>query len=228
MNLRHAGIHGAEDVDHRRVLGGMVVEGPRRVVGADPGRHGVVVRAVARLVAERPVDDAGVVAVARHQATTAIHERVPPEGIRGQPAPHAVSLDVGLVAQQDAVFVAQLVPARHVRVVAGAHGVDVELLHEDDVAHHVLFGDDVAALRVLLVAVDALDQQRHAVEAELAVADLHLAEAHAHALLFQDLTAGARQGRRSACTGSGTRRTIWRGRSPAGRIRSPLRRQQPR
>ena len=63
----HAGVHGPQNVDDRRVLGRVVVDGAGRVVGANPVGHGHVVGAVARLVAQRPVDDARVVLVPLHQ-----------------------------------------------------------------------------------------------------------------------------------------------------------------
>ena len=44
-----------------------------------------------------------------------------------------------------------------------AHGVKVVLLHQQDVLHHILFGHHLAAQVMVLVTVDAADQQRFAV-----------------------------------------------------------------
>ena len=51
---------------------------------------------------------------------------------------HAVTLEVGLGSKVDAVLVAEVVPARVVRIVAGAYGVNVELLHDFDVLNHAV------------------------------------------------------------------------------------------
>ena len=90
---------------------------------------------------------------------------------------HAVALYVGLGGEVDAVFVAELVPARVIGVVAGTHGVDVVLLHDLDVLYHALHRDNVSAVGVHLVAVGAFDKYRLAVDKELGVLDFHLAEA---------------------------------------------------
>ena len=88
-----------------------------------------------------------------------------------------VRLDVRLAADHDALAVAEVVPLRHVRVVACAHGVDVKRLHQCDVPLHPLQRDGVARLRLHLVAVRALDEQALAVQVEHRVADLDLSEA---------------------------------------------------
>ena len=88
-------------------------------------------------------------------------------------------LDVRLVEYVEPITVTQIIPPRIIWVVARAHGVDVELLHEHDVLHHRLKREGVARVGIVLVAVDAADPQGHAVEANLAVLHLDLAEAHA-------------------------------------------------
>ena len=53
-----------------------------------------------------------------------------------------------------------------------ADGVDVELLHELDVFAHKLFGDVVAGVEIVVVAVDAFEEDGLTVDDELAVFDL--------------------------------------------------------
>jgi len=97
----------------------------------------------------------------------------------GQAVVEGVALDVGLVDDVQAVLVAQVVPAGVVGVVAGAHGIEVELLHQPDVGDHALQGDGLAAPVVMLVAVDALEQHRLAVDQQGAPPDFHAPEADA-------------------------------------------------
>ena len=87
-----------------------------------------------------------------------------------------MAFDVGLGHHVEAVSVAEVVPAAVVGIVAGADGVDVELLHQPDVLNHAVDADHVAAVGVELVAVGALDEHGLAVDQQLRVADLDLAE----------------------------------------------------
>ena len=66
---------------------------------------------------------------------------------------HAVTLYVGLGHHIDACLVAQVVPARIVRIVAGAHGIDVQLLHNAQVLLHALYAHNIASIGVQFVAV---------------------------------------------------------------------------
>ena len=59
-----------------------------------------------------------------------------------------------------------------------AHGVEVMLLHDFDIATHRRFVHHLAIFRVMFMPVDPADQQRLAVELQQAVADFNAAEAH--------------------------------------------------
>eukprot|EP00965_Chrysotila_dentata_P263486 6214837-Pleurochrysis_carterae.AAC.19 len=107
------GVHWAVDVgvsiDRLEVLGRpagfkprvLVLHGTRHVGRFEPGVGAVEGDAVARLVAERPNNDARVVLVALVHAHHALHVRVDEVGPPGERSPrlepHAVRLDVGLV-----------------------------------------------------------------------------------------------------------------------------------
>ena len=69
-------------------------------------------------------------------------------------------------------------PARVVGVVSAAHGVEVELLEQEHVADHALLGDRLAAPLVVLVPVDALQQDGPPVHAQLPARHLHPPQAH--------------------------------------------------
>ncbi len=174
----------APHVGERRVtvgVVGLVVDRAGRVGGLDPLRHVVVVRAEACLVARVPHEDARVVLVALDHGDHAVHERVAPLRLVRLAPPGAVlvvvGLDVDLVVDPDAVLVGEVVEVRVVRVVRGADGVDVELLHQRHVAFLRLAGHVPAVLGVGLRAVDALEQHALAVDQQRPVADLDLAEA---------------------------------------------------
>ena len=90
-----------------------------------------------------------------------------------------VALDVRLVDEIEAVPIAELVPALVVGVVGEAHRVEIVPLHDLDVADHVRQVEGLAHPLVVLVAIDALDEDSLAVDEEGAVPDLDAAEAEA-------------------------------------------------
>ncbi len=163
------GVHHADDIHHGRLAGAFVMDQAGRVGLADPGGHGVVVGAETGFVAQRPDDDRGVVLVALDHALGPVDVGGLPVLVIRQPVQVAgqaktVAFQVGFVDHVQAVAVAQVQPARIVGIVRGAHGVDVVLLHQGDVLHHRFVGHGVAQVGVRLVAVDALQLDRHAVE----------------------------------------------------------------
>ena len=89
---------------------------------------------------------------------------------------HAVRFDIGFVDQVETVFVAKVVPARIVRIMARTNRVDIERLHERDILKHAFFGERVAGERMMLVPVDALYEDRLVVDEEFSVFDFDLAE----------------------------------------------------
>ena len=138
--------------------GALVVERPRWVVAADPGRGCIVVGAVARLVAQRPLDDARMVLVAQDHAGDPFDPR---ERYRGssqrvlQKAWDSMSASAMTYMPQ---LVGELQERRVVGVVRGAHRIEPEALHLHDVRAHLLAGHGPARSRVEVVAVDAVEQ----------------------------------------------------------------------
>ncbi len=57
-----------------------------------------------------------------------------------------------------------------------AHGVKVVLLHQQDILHHRLLIHDLTMQRMMLVTVNAANQQRLAVQQQQAIFNPHLAE----------------------------------------------------
>ena len=88
-----------------------------------------------------------------------------------------VALDVRLVDDVQAELVAQVEEPGVVRVVGAAHRVDVGPLHGHQVGAHVVDGDGLAPIGVVVVAVDALDRHGAPVDQQLAVPHLDPPEA---------------------------------------------------
>ena len=108
---------------------------------------------VARLIAQRPDDNGRMITIALHHAGHALAHGGQPAGIVSETAHrhHAVGFDIGLVNHIQAIAIAKPVPQRMVWVVRAAHGVEVVLLHDFDIAthhrfvHHGRFPGDVHA-----------------------------------------------------------------------------------
>ncbi len=172
-------VHGAEDIGAVALAGLLILRGTRGVERLGVAVSVEIVGAHAGLVAHAPGDDGGVVAVALDHAAHTLADsfvelRVLCHGAVA--VAHAVTLAVGLVDHINAILVAKLIPLRVIGIVARAHGIDVELLHDGQVALHLLACHDIAAIGAELVAVDALEQHGAAVDQQLAACYLDSAE----------------------------------------------------
>ena len=169
-----------------------VVDRARVVARFDPVVQDLEHRTRAGLIAHGPHDHAGVVLVALDHALHAVEMDIRPffRVVAGDLMHGAVRLDVGFVDDVHAVFVAQFIPIGVVRIVRCADGVDIGLLHQDDVLLHQFAADGAARVRRSLVAVKALHDDIFAIDKQAGVvAQLHLAEADPGAGKFH---AGAR------------------------------------
>ncbi len=171
-------VHLGANVADARAVVALVLDDAGGIVEADPVVHGGEGGAAARLVAQRPDDDRGVVLVPVDHVLGAGHAGPRPLGVvTGVLVADAVGLQVGLVDEVEAVLVGEFVPQRVVRVVRGADAVHVQPLDDPDVLDQVLAGERDAAVRVHLVAVGAAEGDRLAVDPHQPVLERELADA---------------------------------------------------
>ena len=100
-----------------------------------------------------------------------------------------VALDVGLVDDVHAQLVAQVVEHAVVGVVARANGGDVVGAHRLQVVADVVGVDRLAAIGMVIVAVDAEDPDRLTVDEQLAIDDLDAAQTDAMCRCLDEHTA---------------------------------------
>ena len=115
--------------------------GTALVLSLHPVVGGFEVRTVHGLIAQRPNDDGGMIEVRAHVVLVALQNLLGEERLLGlslRTIAEAVALLIGLGGHVDTVFVAQVVPHGIVGIVAGAHSVDVQALHDLDVLNHAL------------------------------------------------------------------------------------------
>ena len=98
-----------------------------------------------------------------------------------------VALHIGLGDQHDAILIAQLVEARVIGIVRGAHRVDVVSLHELQVAAHAIEAHSATLVIVVIVAVDAMHLKVGAVDVDMIALDRHLGKALAMRNVLADL-----------------------------------------
>ena len=187
----------------------LVVDRARRIQLARAAVHRAEHLTAIRFVAQRPDQHARVVTILEHHRLHAIHARALPLHLRtrnrrlgrrnvARRAPRAVGLQVRLVDDVQAKLVAQIQETRVVGVVARTNRVDVELLAQLNVRHHVLQRHRAARARIELVTVDSAEDQAAPVEHEDAIDNLEATESHAlaHALHAHPVGAAQLEGQR--------------------------------
>ena len=139
------------------------------------------VDAIAALVTQTPYDDGRMIDERLHIALVALdvrHDVLRELGERLLFISHTMRFEVCLSGDVDTVFITKVIPARITWIVAGANGIDVQLLHDLDILDHALQAHYVSTVRIHLVAVGTLNQYRLSVNEQLCVLDLHFAESH--------------------------------------------------
>lgn len=184
LDLCVIGVHARIDVGVTAVDVALVVHEALGVARVDPLGHGGEPAPGARLVAEGPQNDGRMVLVALDHAGRPVEQCGGPALVVDRvvaPAlfAEAVGLQVALVDDPQPVLVAEGEEGGVRRIVGGADGVDVVGLQQLDVAAHGFEVERAAVLRVPLVPVDALEEDRRAVDLDEAVRQLHGTEADA-------------------------------------------------
>ncbi len=180
-------IHGAVDVCAFHSLGTLVQHGTvhfpflkafQEFVSAEE------VHAHTGLVAQRKQGDAGVVARAHIHVESAVLMLSVPFGMLSErllAVAHSVAFDVGLIVHIETQTVAEFVERARLRIVAGADGVHVVLLHHQKASADVVAVGVVARELIVFVHVDALELDGLAIEVEDVSLDFRAAEPHVEA-----------------------------------------------
>ncbi len=174
------GIHRAIYIALGVVAATLILHGARRIHLPRIIIERLEVFPVARLIAERPCDDAGEIAVAGNHPPHSLFERDIPSGHVGKRPVgmclHAVALYVGLVHHVEAVFRTEFIPLPIIGIMAIAHGVDVVEFHEAYVFQHRRDIHGAPFPRVVLMTVDSLEEHCLAIDELTAAVHLHRAE----------------------------------------------------
>mmetsp|Transcript_49783 Transcript_49783/g.155789 ORF Transcript_49783/g.155789 Transcript_49783/m.155789 type:complete len:818 (-) Transcript_49783:229-2682(-) len=176
--LLRARIHRADDVRARCSSATLVLHRTRPLMFSQPRGHGDVVSTVGGLVAKRPDEDTGPVAIPDDHPRQPLHERFLPARVLRQPllavlSHQPVSLDVCLIAHPQPVSVAELVEEDAVGVVARSDRVHVQLLHQLEILHHQLAAAVLSLPVIVLVSVHSPHLHWHVVDLQHSILDLN-------------------------------------------------------
>ena len=203
FDVCHRGVHLAFHIGGGRVFpvpeNALVVHKAAGVGAAEIFAHFPQGLAAVALVAARPNEDSGMVFVPfQHGFGPGQHIFPPLRACTGQRPfvrtvctqllPCAVSLQIRLPDDIQAVFIAELQEIRVVRVVAGAHGVDIMGFQVLYIPQHLFPADGAAGAAAPLMAVDALEHDTLAVQKHLAVFQFKFAQTDFHASALHQST----------------------------------------
>jgi len=159
----------------------LILNGPGSVIVLDPLKALVEIQPVACLVSERPCNDRWMILVPDHHPACTFEVCFEPEGIVAERpvkiVAHSVRFDVCLIDHIDPILVAEIVPKRIVRIMTGAHRIHVEHFHQPYVVFHLFPAENVYGFRIMLVTVDAFNEDPFSVDKEIWSFDLDCAEA---------------------------------------------------
>src|SRR5574344_1294300 len=196
--LAHPWIEATDDINGLRVvkvgvmaLRSFVVNGACGVELMEPSCHGSMVGTIATLVAQAPKDNRRTVFIALRHADATVEKGGCPVGSTCQGASQSVTLTVSLVHHKHADRVAQLIPTRTIGIMRQAHGIDVGLLHQQEVFDHQLFTHHTSCMGVVFVAIHTTQFYHMTVDKHLAALDFYLSETHTLLHLLCHTSVGA-------------------------------------
>ena len=147
-----------------------------------------MVDAVAGFVSERPENDRRMILERFHHSLHTVDTRPFPFRPHGRVlslfVAESVGFQIGFAHHVKPVAVADFIEHLAVRIVAGAYGVDVVALHLKNVFHDRIIRYGTSEVGLELVAVDAAEHDRDAVDKEVAVFEFHRAEPDPETLVF--------------------------------------------
>ena len=154
-------IHGAEDIGLLGKTSTLVLNGTSVVQCLD-GMVGILeVVTMTTFVTHAPEDDRGVILLNLHVAYVALNDSLAEVGVLCQTSSvvtHTMTLKVGLCTNVDTILVTQVIEIWVARIVAGTYGIDVELLHGENVVQHTLSAHYITTIGVYLMTVGTLNQ----------------------------------------------------------------------
>ncbi|MNK99608.1 hypothetical protein D3C87_1200140 [compost metagenome] len=185
-------IHGAIDIRVLFLLCSFILNRATVIIRFQPVVGGLQVFSKTTFITGRPGYDAGKVFIAFPHPLNPVQVSILPKGIvrqgklRGKA--HAIAFNVGLIYHIQTVLIAQFIPAFCIGVMAGTNGIDVQLLHQPDVAQHVGFGNYLCSIHVVLMPVHPFYFDGPAIQQEQTVFDFNSSEPDSMGNIFYHIS----------------------------------------
>ena len=164
----------------------LIMNHPGRVLFMEIPAHGQDTGSGIGFIAAGPPQDAGMVLIPLQHGRSPVHHTGLPlrQASRNVPGwftsahflPGSMAFQVCLIHDIDSVFIAKPVPEALVRIMAGAHRIDVVALEDFDVTAHILGRDGAAPSGIPLMAVHAIDDDAFTVHQHDLILDFKTAE----------------------------------------------------
>lgn len=185
LRVLYGVIHSADNICGLGSPITLVVDKPTLVKALDELVHGPVVAAIARLVAQRPEDDAWAVEVPHDHLASTINVGFLPIRIVGCELvtihthnKQAMTLEVALVQDPQAKLICQFVQPGVIDVMRSSDGVDVVPLHEQEVLLQKVKGNCPSMVRMMFMSVDTAELDRLSVDTKDSINEFNFAEAN--------------------------------------------------
>ena len=123
-------------------------------------------RPIAAFISQRPHDNAGMVLVPHDHALTPFKKSRRKIRIVAQVHEKSVGLDVGFVNHIEAVRIAQRIPQGIIGIMGRPNRIEIELLHQNNILHHILFCHGFSTGVTVVMPVDAFYKHRFAIDQE--------------------------------------------------------------
>ena len=175
-------VHRTEDIGLAILTSLLILHRTGAIVGLHPIVGFLEVWTIASLVTQRPHDDARMVLKRAHITFLTLDmclSIILTLGQRTFAITHTMTLDIRLSRHIDAVFVAEVIPAGIIGIVARTNGIDIQILHDLDILDHAFHRDKITTIGIEFVTVSALNQDRLAVDEQLSTFDFNMTEANA-------------------------------------------------
>ncbi|CAB4969956.1 unannotated protein [freshwater metagenome] len=136
-----------------------------RVHPPDICRACIMMFAVTRFIAETPHNDARMIAIAFDHSRNSRKPRGRESWVVTQTGIEGMTLNICLINDIQAVFIAQVIKAMIIGIMRCSHGIDIGLFHRHDVLTHIFKRHCFTSIRVMIVAIHTHDGDRLTIDA---------------------------------------------------------------
>ena len=134
-----------------------IMQESSRVNSPDVRRASLMMFAISRFIAETPDNDARMIAITFNHSRNSRKPCGREAWVMTQTGIEGMALNICLINDIQAVFIAQVIKAMVIGIMRCSHGIDIGLFHRHDVLTHIFNGHCFTSIRVMIVTIHAHD-----------------------------------------------------------------------